>query len=55
VFGPEGVLNRQVLRVPILDGDARRTHEDLFWFEQKKALRPAGGESYVFPCTEVLA
>jgi hypothetical protein len=31
-----------VLRVPNLNGDARRIHGDLSWFGQKKALRPAG-------------
>jgi hypothetical protein len=44
-FGPAGVLSQrvnQVLRVPNLDGDARRIHGDLSWFGQKKALRPAG-------------
>jgi hypothetical protein len=35
-----------VLRVPNLDGDARRVHGDLSWFEQKKALRPAGMGKY---------
>jgi hypothetical protein len=35
----------KMLRVPFLDGDARRTHGGLSWFGQKKALRPAeGGE-----------
>jgi hypothetical protein len=33
-----------MLRVPNLDGDARRIHWGLSWFRQKKALRPAGGE-----------
>jgi hypothetical protein len=42
-----------VLRVPNLDGDAKRLHGGLSWFRQKKALRPAGG-SIVFPNTEVL-
>jgi hypothetical protein len=44
--GPAGVLSQrvnQMLRVPDLDGDARRIHGDLSWFGQKKALRPAGG------------
>jgi hypothetical protein len=44
-FDPVGVLSQQVnqmLRVPNLDGDARRMHGDLSWFGQKKALRPAG-------------
>jgi hypothetical protein len=31
-----------MLRVPNLDGDARRVHGGLSWFGQKKALRPAG-------------
>jgi hypothetical protein len=39
-----------VLRVPNLDGDARRIHGDLSWFGQKKTLRLAGG-SIVFLCT----
>jgi hypothetical protein len=33
-----------VLRVPNLDGDVRRVHGGLSWFEHKKALRPAGGK-----------
>jgi hypothetical protein len=33
-----------VLRVPDLDGDARRIHGDLSWFGQRKALRLVGGE-----------
>jgi hypothetical protein len=37
-----------VLRVPNLDGDARRIHDGLSWFGQKKALRPAGGEVLYF-------
>jgi hypothetical protein len=37
-----------VLRVPNLDGDARRIHGSLSWFGQKKALRPAGGEVLYF-------
>jgi hypothetical protein len=40
-----------VLRVPNLDGDAKRIHGDLSWFGRKKALRPAGGRSIVFPWT----
>jgi hypothetical protein len=35
-----------MLRVPNLDGDARRVHGDLSWFGQKKALRPAGRGDY---------
>jgi hypothetical protein len=35
-----------MLRVPNLDGDARRVHEGLSWFGQKKALRPAGRGEY---------
>jgi hypothetical protein len=35
-----------MLRVPNLDGDARRIHGDLSWFGQKKALRPAGRREY---------
>jgi hypothetical protein len=48
-FGPAGVLSQrvnQMLHVPNLDGDAKRIHEDLSWFEQKKALRPAGRGDY---------
>jgi hypothetical protein len=37
-----------VLRVPNLDGDAKRIHEGLSWFRQKKVLRPAGGEVLYF-------
>jgi hypothetical protein len=44
-------MSESVLRVPNLDGDARRVHGGLSWFGQKKALRPAGGGSIVFPCT----
>jgi hypothetical protein len=36
------------MRVPNLDGDARRTHEGLSWFGQKKALRPTGGRVLYF-------
>jgi hypothetical protein len=42
-FGPVGVLSQQVnqmLRVPNLDGDARRIRGVLSWFGQKKALHP---------------
>jgi hypothetical protein len=45
--GLAGVLSQrvnQVLRVPDLDGDARRIHGDLSWFRQRKALRSAGEE-----------
>jgi hypothetical protein len=52
--GPVGVPSQrvnQMLCVPNLDGDARRIHGDLSWFGQRKALRPAGRESIVFPCT----
>jgi hypothetical protein len=48
-FGPAGVLSQrvnQMLRVPNLDGDARRIHGDLSWFGQKKALHPAGRREY---------
>jgi hypothetical protein len=41
--------SESVLRVPNLDGDARRVYRGLSWFGQKKALHPAGG-SIVFPC-----
>jgi hypothetical protein len=51
-FGPAGVLSQrvnQMLRVPNLDGDARRVHGGLSWFGQKKALRPAErGEYCIF-------
>jgi hypothetical protein len=33
--------------LPFPEGDARR-HRDLSWFGQKKALRPAGGESLYY-------
>jgi hypothetical protein len=49
--GPAGVLSQrvnQVLHVPNLDGDARRIHGDLSWFEQMKALHPAGGRVLYF-------
>jgi hypothetical protein len=35
-----------MLRVPNLDGDAKRIHWGLSWFGRKKALRPAGEEKY---------
>jgi hypothetical protein len=38
--------SESVLRVPNLDGDARRVHEGLSWFRQKKALRPARRGKY---------
>jgi hypothetical protein len=38
--------SESVLRVPNLDGDARRIHEDLSWFGQKKALRPTRWGEY---------
>jgi hypothetical protein len=53
-FGPAGVLSQQVsemLCVPNLDGDARGIHGGLSWFGQKKALRPVGRGSIVFPYT----
>jgi hypothetical protein len=37
-----------VLRVPNLDGDARRIRGGLSWFWQKKALRPTGGKYCIF-------
>jgi hypothetical protein len=43
--------SESMLRVPNLDGDARRVHGGLSWFGQKKALRPAGRGSIVFPYT----
>jgi hypothetical protein len=39
-------MSESMLRVPNLDGDARRVHGGLSWFGQKKALRPAGREEY---------
>jgi hypothetical protein len=33
--------SESMLHVPNLDGDARRVHGGLSWFEQRKALRPA--------------
>jgi hypothetical protein len=54
VFDPAGVLSQrvnQMLRVPNLDGDARRIHGGLSWFRQRKTLRPAGRGSIVFSCT----
>jgi hypothetical protein len=35
-----------MLRVPNLDGDARRIHRGLSWFGQKKTLRPAERGEY---------
>jgi hypothetical protein len=35
-----------MLRVHNLDGDARRVHSGLSWFEQKKALHLAGRGEY---------
>jgi hypothetical protein len=35
-----------MLRVPNLDGDARRVHGGLSWFGQEKALRPAERGEY---------
>jgi hypothetical protein len=35
-----------VLRIPNMDGDARRVHGGLSWFGHKKALRPAGEVLY---------
>jgi hypothetical protein len=43
--------SESVLRVPNLDGDARRVHGGLPWFGRKKTLRLAGRGSIVFPCT----
>jgi hypothetical protein len=59
LFDVAGVRSREgpkptsefVLRVPNLDGDAKRIHGGLSWFGRKKALRPAGGRKFVFPCT----
>jgi hypothetical protein len=36
--------SESMLRVPNLDGDARRAHGGLSWFGHKKALRPVGGK-----------
>jgi hypothetical protein len=44
-------MSESMLRVPNLDGDARRVHGDLSWFGQKNAVRLAGRRSIVFPCT----
>jgi hypothetical protein len=47
--GHAGALSQrvnQVLRVPNLDGDARRIHGGLSWFGQKKALRPVERRKY---------
>jgi hypothetical protein len=38
--------SESVMRVPNLDGDARRVQGGLSWFGQKKALRPAGRGEY---------
>jgi hypothetical protein len=49
VLGPGRPLNRRVnlcCVFPTPDGDAKRIHEDLSWFGQKKALRPAGKGEY---------
>jgi hypothetical protein len=48
-FGPAGVLSQRVNQmphVPNMDGDARRIHEDLSWFGQKKALHLARRREY---------
>ena len=49
VFFPRGVTptSKFVCVLPFPDGDARR-HRGLSWFEQEKALRPAGGESLYY-------
>jgi hypothetical protein len=44
-FGPKPT-SELVLRVPNLDGDARRVHKGLSWFGQKKALCPTGRGEY---------
>jgi hypothetical protein len=41
--------SESVLCVPNLDGDARGVHGGLFWFRQKKVLRPAGRGEYYIP------
>jgi hypothetical protein len=49
VFGPGRVLSRLVnlcCVFPTLDGDTKRIHGGLSWFEQNKALRPAGKGVY---------
>jgi hypothetical protein len=38
--------SKSVLRVPNMDGDARRVKGGLSWFGQKKVLRPAGRGEY---------
>jgi hypothetical protein len=38
--------SESMLRVPNLDGDAKRVHGGLSWFRRKKALRPAGRGEY---------
>jgi hypothetical protein len=51
VLGPGRVLSEQVNLCcvsPNLDGDAKRIHGGLSWFERKKALRPVGGVLYFF-------
>jgi hypothetical protein len=48
--GPK-LTSEFVLRVPNLDGDAKRIYGGLSWFGRKKVLRPAGGRSIVFLCT----
>jgi hypothetical protein len=39
-------MSESMLRVPNMDGDARRVHGGLSRFEQKKTLRPAGRGEY---------
>ena len=55
VFSPWGVTptSKFVCVLPFPDGDAKR-HKDLSWFEQEKALRPAGGESLYYSAPKCL-
>jgi hypothetical protein len=43
--GPK-LTSESMLRVPNMDGDARRVHGGLSWFGQKRALRPARRGEY---------
>jgi hypothetical protein len=57
VFGPGRALDRRVnlcYMLPDPDGDAKRIHGGLSWFGQRRPYVQRGGESIVFPCTEVL-
>ena len=54
VFSPRGVTltNEFVCMLPFPDGDAKR--QDLSWFGQEKALRPAGEESLYYSAPKCL-